>query len=243
MVFMHMKKQYYIFDADSTLLRIETLEELAKITLRGNSDAKKILDSIEEITLLGMEGKIPFPESLQRRMAVLPIKKQHIYELTGQLFHAVTPSVVKNREFIQRNRNTCYVVSGGFSDYLIPVLCSLGFRSDHIYANSFVYAGDTMAGIDEGNELSREAGKVRVIESCIPDGIRMMVGDGSTDAEPRTHGVVDHFIAFTENVRRESVVGKADFVACSFDDVLSYFNEKENMIQEEAFHKRIEYSW
>ncbi|MBI5614255.1 phosphoserine phosphatase, partial [Candidatus Gottesmanbacteria bacterium] len=47
-----MKKQYYIFDADSTLLRIETLEELAKITLRGNSDAKKILDSIEEITLL-----------------------------------------------------------------------------------------------------------------------------------------------------------------------------------------------
>ena len=238
-----MIKQIFIFDADSTLLRIETLEELAKITLRDNSDAKKILDTIEKITKLGMEGKIPFPVSLQKRLAVLPIKKRHIYELTGQLFHDVTPTVAKNREFIQRNRENCYVVTGGFADYLLPVLCSLGFRSDHIFANSFKYDGDTVVGIDEGNDLSKEAGKVRVIETCIPQGNRMIVGDGSTDAEPRAYGVVDHFIAFTENVRRESVVGKADFVAESFDDVLGYFKEKDSLIQREASLLRLEYSW
>lgn len=238
-----MKKLYYIFDADSTLLRIESLEELAKITLRNNSDAKKILNTIEKITILGMEGKIPFPVSLQKRLAVLPIKKRHIYELTGQLFHDVTPSVVRNREFIQRNRDTCYVVSGGFADYLFPVLCSLGFRSDHIFANSFKYDGDTVVGVDEENDLSKDVGKVRVIETYIPQGIRMMVGDGSTDAEPRAHGVVDHFIAFTEIVRRESVVGKADFVAETFDDVVGYFKEKDVLIQREASLLRLEYSW
>ena len=74
MVILSYEKQYYIFDVDSTLLRIESLEELAKITLRDNSDAKNILDTIENITKLGMEGKIPFPVSLQKRLAVLPIK-------------------------------------------------------------------------------------------------------------------------------------------------------------------------
>ena len=143
MVILSYEKQYYIFDVDSTLLRIESLEELAKITLRDNSDAKNILDTIENITKLGMEGKIPFPVSLQKRLAVLPIKKRHIYELTGQLFHDVTPTVANNREFIQRNRKLL-CGDGGFADYLLPVLCSLGFQVIiylQIHSNMTEYSG------------------------------------------------------------------------------------------------------
>jgi hypothetical protein len=47
-----------------------------------------------------------------------------------------------------------------------------------------------------------------------------MVGDGATDLELRTLGLVDRFIAFTENRHREPVVAKADAVARSMDELL-----------------------
>jgi hypothetical protein len=46
-----------------------------------------------------------------------------------------------------------------------------------------------------------------------------MIGDGATDLEVRTLGLVDRFVAFTENRYRDPVVSRADAVVGSMDEL------------------------
>jgi hypothetical protein len=48
-----------------------------------------------------------------------------------------------------------------------------------------------------------------------------VIGDGATDLELRTLGLVDRFVAFTENRSREPVVTQADAEARSMEDLLT----------------------
>ena len=57
-----------IIDFDSTFITGESLDELSKIVLKNHPDSTKHLDQIREWTRAGMEGKIPFDESLSKRM-------------------------------------------------------------------------------------------------------------------------------------------------------------------------------
>jgi D-3-phosphoglycerate dehydrogenase len=63
-------KPWYIIDFDSTFVQVEALEELARIALKGNPRKKEIIAEVEEITNLGIEGRISFTEGLARRIAV-----------------------------------------------------------------------------------------------------------------------------------------------------------------------------
>ena len=44
------QEKIFIFDFDSTFVRVEALEELAEISLKKKKDKKKILKQIKEIT-------------------------------------------------------------------------------------------------------------------------------------------------------------------------------------------------
>ena len=56
-----------IFDFDSTLIRVESLEEI----LRPQLEARPHLaTAMEEITQRGMEGQISFRDSLEQRLAI-----------------------------------------------------------------------------------------------------------------------------------------------------------------------------
>jgi len=57
-----------IIDFDSTFITGESLDELSKIVLKNDPNSAKHLNQIHELTLAGMEGKIPFDESLSKRM-------------------------------------------------------------------------------------------------------------------------------------------------------------------------------
>ena len=58
----------YVFDFDSTLTRVEALDVLAEITLASNSNKDEVIDEIQRITNLGIDGDISFTESLEKRI-------------------------------------------------------------------------------------------------------------------------------------------------------------------------------
>jgi len=62
----------YVFDFDSTLVRVETLEVLADIALEGSPDAAAVRTEIARLTDQAMAGDLPFGEALRRRLALLP---------------------------------------------------------------------------------------------------------------------------------------------------------------------------
>lgn len=216
-----MADQYFIIDFDSTIIQTEGLDELAQIVLKDNPKKVKILAEIKKITSLGMEGSISFSKSLRKRLALLNIYKAHLEELKKTLRKKISPSVLRNKHFFDFYKDQIYIISGGFKEFILPVMEEFKTPSQHILANTFKFNRlEKVIGFDTKNPLATDSGKVTAIKNLGLKGEIIVLGDGFTDLQIKQMGVAKRFIAFTENVRREQVVKNADSVVRSFDEFL-----------------------
>lgn len=216
-----MHKPYFIIDFDSTFIALEGLDELAKIALKQNPNRDEIVSQIQQITKLGMEGKLSFPESLQKRLSLFQPSQKNIDQLIRYLKKNITPSIKRNKTFFQENSSNIYIISGGFIDYIWPVVKNYGIKQSHILANSFTFdKTGFVTGIDKTKPLSQIQGKVKQVKQLKLSGDVIVIGDGITDYEIRQHNCAQKFVAFTENISREEVIKKADMVAQNFDEIL-----------------------
>lgn len=216
-----MNNKYFIIDFDSTFVQVEALDELSKIVLNNRKDKEQIIRQIEEITKQGMEGKIPFEESLTRRLSLFRPNKTHLEKLIKKLKNKVTPSVRKNKLFFKTHTDSIYIISGGFKNYVIPVVEDFGIKESNILTNSFIFDNfGNVIGFDKNNPLSKSNGKTKIVRDLKLNGIVSIIGDGYTDYQVKEQGAANKFFAFIENVKRESVICKADYILASFDELI-----------------------
>jgi D-3-phosphoglycerate dehydrogenase len=215
-----MENKYFIIDFDSTFVTIESLDTLAEIVLADNSDREAIIQQIKGITQLGMEGKISFTETLEKRLSLFAPKKKDIEEVIKILKKNISPSITRNKTFFKKFGMQIYIISGGFTEYIAPIVTLFGIPRENILANNFVYKGDQVTGFNLSNPLSQKRGKVKAVKSLHLEGEVYVLGDGYTDYEIKKHKAANYFYCFAENVRRESVANLADKVVMSFDEVL-----------------------
>ncbi|MFC5372617.1 phosphoglycerate dehydrogenase [Brevundimonas faecalis] len=216
-----MTSPVFIFDFDSTLVRVETLEALADIALSDAPDAAARKAEIAALTDQAMSGQVAFEDALRRRLELLSLKRSHVEALTDRILDEATASIRRNLDFFERHAERVYILSGGFREVIAPLAERLGIAPDHVMANDLVYDDEgRVVGVDEANPLSRAGGKPEVIRALNLAGPVVMVGDGWTDAEVKLAGAADRFHAFTEVVSRPKVVEVADAVAASLDEVL-----------------------
>ncbi len=210
-----------VFDFDSTLVRIETLEALADLALKGHPEAAAIRDQVAALTDQAMAGELPFGEALRRRLALLPLTRDHVEALAATILDEGTPSVRRNLRFFQENAGRILILSGGFREIIAPVAERLGVAPERVFCNDLIYdAEGRVAGVDDANPLSHADGKPAVIRALNLTGPVVMIGDGWTDAEVKLAGAADRFYAYTEIVRRERVVAAADAETPSMDELL-----------------------
>ena len=95
------ENKYFVMDFDSTIVQVEPLDELAAVYLKKRRDQDKLLNQIKEITRAGMEGKIPFSESLEKRVGLLKADRASVKEVTKRLKKKITPSILKNKRFFK----------------------------------------------------------------------------------------------------------------------------------------------
>src|SRR5690606_28066032 len=110
----------YVFDFDSTLVRIETLEALADIALADAPDAAAIRTEVAALTDQAMAGDLPFEAALRRRLALLPLTRAHVAELAARILDEGTPSVGRNLAFFREHGDRVVIVSGGFREVIAP---------------------------------------------------------------------------------------------------------------------------
>lgn len=209
--------KYYIIDFDSTFISVEGLDELARISLK-NSPGK--IAQIEQITKDGMVGKIGFRESLEKRLQLIVIRRQEIVKTVKLLKKNITPSILRNKKFFKQNRDNIYIISGGFEELIFPVVEDFGIKKENILANKFIFKGKKVVGFDKSRPLSQAQGKAEAVHRLELDGEIIVIGDGFTDLEIKRLGFAQIFIAFIENVSRESIVKAADLVVRDFDEFL-----------------------
>ncbi len=213
----------FIIDFDSTIVTIEALDELANIALKKNPKKKEILEEIKNITKQGMEGSITFPESLEKRLKLFSANRQDIQSLITFLQSHISPSLLRNYIFPKQFARQIYVISGGFKEYIVPIVKKLGINEAHVLANTFVFdKKGNITGFDNNNPLAFENGKTKAIRTLQLKGDIIVVGDGFTDYQIKEQKSANRFYAFTENIHRDTVVEKADKVIENFDELLYY---------------------
>lgn len=219
-----MRSRFYIIDFDSTFTQVEALDELARISLKAHPGREKIYEQIEELTNLAMEGRLSFGESLHQRVNLLEARREHLDLLVSRLKKKVSASFSRNKLFFKKHASEVLIVSGGFKEFITPVVLPYHIQKENIYANTFRFdAEGRIIGFDEQNPLASEGGKVKLLEALDLKGELYGIGDGHSDFQLKESGHIKKFYAFTENIERKSVSAKADHVTPSFDEFL-YLN-------------------
>jgi D-3-phosphoglycerate dehydrogenase len=217
---------HLIIDFDSTFITKESLDELAHLVLLNHKDGVERLKSIKALTLSGMEGKIPFDLSLEKRIALINTNKNDIKQISSELSKEVSPSIKKNKLFIKKNSSNILIFSGGFKEIIIPIVSEYGINEKQIFANQFIYdSNDNVIGIDKNNNMSKKSGKVLMIKALKLSGKIDVIGDGFTDYEIKKSGLASNFYAFIENINREKINQLSDKALNSFDDYINIVND------------------
>ncbi len=219
------EKRCFIVDFDSTFIRVEALEELATISLKNNRNKNMILTEIQRLTNLGMEGKIPFAESIEKRIQLLSANRKHLDLLIKRLKNRISTSIERNKDFFKKFSKDIYIISGGFKEFIIPIAEQFDIAQENVFANTFLFdEEDNIIGLDKTNILSGNKGKLELLKSLQLNGDIYVIGDGYSDYQIKEAGLANKFFAFTENVQRDSILKKADHITPSFDEFL-YVNQ------------------
>ena len=217
---------YLIIDFDSTFVTVESLDELAHIVLKDNPESTQRLETIRAITRAGMEGSIPFDESLSKRLKLLNINQKDIHAANIVLAKKVTPSFKRNKQFLMENAQNILIISGGFYEMIIPIVSEYGILEDQVFANKFVYKGTSkIANVDSQNIMAQSGGKVAQANALGLAGEIHVIGDGYTDYQIKSEGPATKFFSFIENIRRNSVCEVADVVLSNIDDYIKFLTE------------------
>ena len=225
---------FLLLDFDSTLIKTEGLEELAAISLSAHPDREKRLARIADLTKKTMQGDLDFTSALQDRLELSRAHKSHLRTLIDKLATCITPDFLtsfKNENSFW-SRHKIFIVSGGFREYIVPLLTRWGIKVERVFANNFLTdINDRLIGVDASNPLAHSYGKVKVAQEikrgCLSaerlDSL-LIIGDGWTDYEVRREGVADKFIVFTANARRPEVVIQADAEAKNVVELIEYID-------------------
>ena len=211
-----------IFDFDSTFIKDETLDEIAKYKSRSSKVLNNLAREITQITDLAMNGTLEFSEALKKRIAMLDLNKNDISNIIELLKTRISPSFIKHQNNIKSRSSHIYIISGGFKEIIYEVVKNFGIHKDQILANDFIFDNDQIIGVNSNNPLSSKDGKVNALKALnLPEPI-YIIGDGYTDFEMKhVHGV-KAFICYTENINRPSVSKVADYVAQNLDETFTY---------------------
>lgn len=194
-----------IFDFDSTVIAVESFDEIIRCAIEearhAEAEAETLTQALSGITDAGMNGSITFSESITRRLALASVHRRHIDAFnrrlsSGDLFTEGMREII---DALQSEGHTVCIVSGALRECLACVSDLLDIAPESVVGNDAVFdAEGWITGLDLNNPLSSSEGKTAVIralrESGRAPGPAIMIGDGTNDLRPWQDGAVDHFV-------------------------------------------------
>lgn len=154
-------QKWFAFDLDGTVTCEETLPLLAR--------ELDLVEEMERLTRLTLEGRIPFTESFSHRFRLLR-------EIPVARIREIMDSVRLDEDisgFIRRNRESCAIVTGNLDVWIEPMIGKLGCR-----CYSSVSSRDADGGLVL-EEILDKAGVVRTLQE--KGGKVIAVGDSFND--------------------------------------------------------------
>ena len=218
------RAQAVCFDVDSTVVRVEGIDELAAFHGKGAA--------VAALTRGAMGGSVPFREALRARLALIAPTRASLAAFLAAHPPAaqLSPGVARLVAALHARGTHVFLVSGGFRQMITPVAEALGVPPERVFANSILFrdaegegaGAGAYAGFDEREPTSRDGGKADVVRALVAArgyAPVVVVGDGVTDMQARPPA--DAFVGYGGVVAREAVERGADWFVRDFADVLA----------------------
>ena len=164
-------------DMDSTLLAIESIDEIA--------DMQGIKPQVAEITQRTMRGEIVFEESLRQRTALLRGLDEHALEHVYNHRVRLSPGAEKMLQQMKKAGVKTMVISGGFSFFTDRIKTRLDF--DYTAGNKLEILDGKLTGSVLGKIIGAEGKAEALIKVRDELGLQkdqvIAIGDGANDLE------------------------------------------------------------
>ncbi|WP_373048068.1 phosphoserine phosphatase SerB [Vulgatibacter sp.] len=167
-------KRLVVFDMDSTLIRIEVIDELAR--------AHGVVDRVAAITERAMQGEMDYDESLRQRVALLAGLDVGVLKTIASNL-PLTEGAERLVRALRRLGYKVAVLSGGFSVAASALKDRLGL--DEAHSNVLEVKGGKLTGAVVGRIVNAERKAELLEEIAMREGILLdqviAVGDGAND--------------------------------------------------------------
>lgn len=212
-----------VFDFDSTLIGIESLETAMELALKKypKDQQAKIIKQIIQITNQGMEGEITLQESIEKRVQLVNITSEHLEKAAHICINHITPGISELIQQLQENHHNIYVVSGG-PDICVNHVCQkLNIPLKNITAIHFAFINEIF-----NSELSTISNKkIDAVASFKLDPQKtVVIGDGATDLEIWQKGLAKYFIGFCQFATRQKILSDAPLIANNTQELKNHLN-------------------
>ena len=156
-----MSDYIFLFDMDSTITRKEVLPEVSKRIGK--------LDEMRRLTEATMRGEIPFRTSFLNRVKILSdISVSEVNQVVSEI--PLNPYIA---DFIENNRDRCYVVTGNLDVWISGLMKKLKMEN-HCYCSKADVVDDRIS------KVVSVADKELMVRQFVQP--LVVVGDGDNDS-------------------------------------------------------------
>ena len=190
------------FDCDSTLSKIEGIDELAGRVGLG--------DEMSKLTDAAMNGEVPLESVYERRLSLIRPDQCSIDWLADLYIAEKVEGVKEVFAALLAQDKVVHIISGGLRQAILPLAKYLGLPEDHVHAVDIYFNKDgSYMDYDITSPLAKTGGKAIVVSALKGQASIVMVGDGKTDLEAKQAGA--YVVGFGGVVDRVIVRELADF--------------------------------
>lgn len=168
------KRKLAVFDMDSTLIKVEVIDELAKRAGVG--------EQVIAITSAAMRGELDFDQSFTQRLGLLAgLSETVLADIAAQL--PIMEGMEHLISALQQQGYKTAILSGGFSYFAEHLQNKYGF--DYVYSNNLQIVDAKVTGVVVGEIVNGER-KVELLQEIakkeqINLSDTIAVGDGAND--------------------------------------------------------------
>ncbi|MDD1605443.1 MAG: HAD-IB family phosphatase [Methylococcaceae bacterium] len=169
------------FDCDSTLSKIEGIDELARRVGLG--------DEMSKLTNAAMNGLVPLEAVYEQRLSLIRPDQASINWVADLYIAEIVDGVKDVFETLLAQGKEVHIISGGLRQAILPLAAYLNIPESRVHAvNVYFNADGSYQTYQLDSPLARTGGKADIVSSLKNQQSLVVVGDGKTDMEAKQAG-------------------------------------------------------
>lgn len=190
------------FDCDSTLSKIEGIDELGR--------QSGLFDQLAALTNAAMNGELALEEVYGQRLSLIQPDDKQIDTLADLYISEIVDGVEEVFSTLLAQGKQVHIISGGLRQAILPLAKKLGIPQSQVHAVDILFNADgSYQDFNQQSPLAMTGGKAIICKQIqIDERSMVMIGDGKTDLEAKQAGAT--VIGFGGVMKRDIVVENAD---------------------------------